>query len=308
MPINEECSLMSEIFMKEFDKALVKMFTGANCNPYEVGYASCVEVKQINESSIDLSWYANTIERFHEVSISIPKDKIKICICCNDNSIRPHIFVDHKWLEQLYMRKYSIFALIDAIGIKNAIQNNSLTKNKLILLRDKLDSLAKKHKSISFISFVDSLILKSNWSAGYFRKGIKCSYKPEIFLKVIKEIAAIYSKTLGLEIYAILTQGSNEYYDEPLLHISNSQNHICLNSLGIPFAELLAIEKSVKEALKKKIHPPAQLYMDEQYYISLNLKYEFGKTSKPENAYEAIMRTGPSYYFYSSCDELLNNF
>ena len=66
---------MSEIFMKEFDKALVKMFTGANCNPYEVGYASCVEVKKINESSIDLSWYANTIERFHEVSISVPKDK-----------------------------------------------------------------------------------------------------------------------------------------------------------------------------------------------------------------------------------------
>lgn len=112
---------------------------------------------------------------------------------------------------------------------------------------------------------------------------------------------------LGLEIYAILTQGSNEYYEEPLLHISNSKNHICLNSLGVPFAELLAIERSVKAALEEKIHPPAQVYMDEQYYLSLNFKYEFDKYSKPKNVYKAIMKTKPPYYFYSSCDELLNN-
>lgn len=307
IPINEECSLMSKIFMKEYDKALVNMFKGANCNPYEVGHAGCVQARQINKNSIDLSWYPNTSTRFHEVSISIPKDKVKICIGCYGYNIRPHIFVDHGWFEQLYTREYSVFALIDAIGVKNAIRNNLLTKKKLLLLRDKLDSLAKKYKNISFISFADSLILKSNWSAGYFPKSMKYSYKPEIFLKIIKEIAAIYSKVLGLEMYAVLTQGSNEYYDEPMLHISNSQNHICLNSLGIAFAELLAIERSVKEALKKEIHPPAQVYMDEQYYISLNMKYEFGKTSKPKNVYEAIMKTGVSYYFYSSCDELLSN-
>jgi hypothetical protein len=175
------------------------------------------------------------------------------------------------------------------------------------LLRDRLDSLAKKYKNILFISFADSLILKSNWSAGYFPKSIKYSYKPEIFLRIIKEIATIYSKVLGLEIYAVLTQGSNEYYDEPLLHISNSKNHICMNSLGVPFAELLAIAKSSELAIKNYIHPPSQIYMDEQYYYSLNFKYGFDKISKPKNVYEAIMKTGHPYYFYSSCDELLSN-
>lgn len=307
IPINEECLLMSEIYLKEYDNALIEMFKGANCNPYEVGCAGFVATRQINDNSIDLSWYPNTHTRFHEVSISIPKEKFIICVGCRGYDIRPHIFVYDEWLEHLYTREYSVFALIDAIGVKKAIRNNLLTKQKLLLLRNRLDTLAEKHKNISFISFADSLTLKSNWSVGYFPKAIKCSYEPEVFLKIIKEIEVIYSDVLDLQIYAVLTQGSNEYYDEPLLHISNSNNHICMNSLGVPFAELMAIEKSVHEALKKKIHPPAQVYMDEQYYHSLNLKYDFKNNSKPKNKYNAIMKTEQTYYYYSSCDELLKN-
>lgn len=142
---------------------------------------------------------------------------------------------------------------------------------------------------------------------GYFRKGIECSYKPEVFLSIIKEIQDIYQKILGLDVYAVVTQGSNEYYDEPLLHISESKNHVCLNSLGLPFAELLAIESSAKAAIRKKVHPPAEVYMDEQYYHSLNFKFEFEKNKKPKNSYKAIMKTEEPYYFYSSCDELINN-
>lgn len=307
IPLSKECLLMSDIYMKEYNDALVKMFNGANCNPYEVGYAGFIEVKKINENSIDLSWYPNTSTRFHEVSISIPKDKFKIYIDCYGYDIRPHIFVDDQWLEQLHTREYSVFALIDAIGVKKALCNNLVSEEKLLLIRDRLDSLANTYKNVSFISFADSIILKSNWYVGYVHKRIKYSYEPEVFLKIIKEIETAYREVLGLQIYAILTQGSNAYYKECLLHISKSKNHICLNSLGIPFAELLAIEKSVKEALNKKTHEPSQVYMDEQYYFSLNLKYEFDKNAKPKNSYEAIMKTGPSYYFYSSCDDLLSN-
>ena len=112
---------------------------------------------------------------------------------------------------------------------------------------------------------------------------------------------------LGLEIYAVLTQGSNEYYDETILHISDTKNHICLNSLGVPFAELLAIESSAKSALRDKVHPPAEIYMDEQYYHSLNFKFEFHKNKKPKNTYRAIMKAETPHYFYCSCAELLSN-
>jgi len=307
IPVDEECLLMSEIYMGEFGTALVKMLKEKDGTPHEVGYVSYIVVKKINTNSIDLSWYPNTHTRFHEVSISIPKDKIKYCVGCWRYGVKPYIFVDHEWLEQLFTREYSVFALIDAIGVKNAIRDNLLTKGKLLELRDRLDTLSANNNDISFISFADSLILKSNWSVGYFRKGIECSYEPESILRIIKEIQKIYRNVLNLEIYAVLTQGSNEYYEEPLLHISPSKNHICLNSLGVPFAELLAIESSAKSALKSNIHPAAEIYLDEQYYHSLNFKAGFEKNTKPKNAYKAIMKTEEPFYFFSSCDELLNN-
>ncbi|MDG1819328.1 MAG: hypothetical protein P8H31_05805 [Porticoccaceae bacterium] len=307
IPLDRECLLMSEIYMGEFDEALSKMFHKEGCNPYEIGYVSRVVARKINSNSLDLSWYPNTLTRFHEVSISLPRDMVKICVGCWQYDIKPYIFIDHDWLEHLHLREYSLFALVDAIGVKNAIRDNALHKDKLIQLRARIDNLAKTESDISFISFADSLILKTNWDVGSFHKGIKCSYRPEKILYVIKELDLIYQEVLGLTIYAVLTQGSNEYYGEPLLHISESQNHICLNSLGVPFAELLAIEASAKNAIKLGIHKPMQLYLDEQFYNSLQFKYEFKNNQKPKNIYSAIMKSSEPSYFYSSCDVLIKN-
>lgn len=307
IPLDRDCLLMSEIYMGEFDEALQKMLRREECNPYEVGYVSPVAIRTINSNSLDLSWYPNTFTRFHEVSISLPRDAFKACVGCWRYDIKPYIFVDHDWLEHLHLREYSVFALIDAIGVKNALRDNALTKDKLIELRGKIDKLAEIESDISFISFADSLILKTNWDAGYFHKSIKCSYKPEKILLVIKELERIYQEVLGLPIYAVLTQGSNEYYGEPLLHISKSQNHICLNSLGVPFAELLAIESAAKSAIKSGAHPPMQLYLDEQFYRSIQFKYGFNKNDKPKNSYSAIMKSSEPSYFYSSCDVLIAN-
>lgn len=307
IPLDRDCLLMSENYMEEFDEALKKMLRREECNPYEVGYVSPVAIRKINDNSLELSWYPNTYTRFHEVSITLPRDKVKICVGCWQYDIKPYIFVNHEWLEQLHLKEYSIFALIDAIGVKAAIKDNLLSKDKLIKLRDKIDKLAEKYGNISFISFADSLILKSNWDVGYFHKGIECSYRPETFLTVVKELECIYEDVLGLKVYAVLTQGSNEYYGESLLHISNSKNHICLNSLGVPFAELLAIESAAKEAIKSGVHPPMQLYMDEQFYHSLQFKFEFEKNTKPKNTYSAIMKSHQPSYFYSSCDVLIKN-
>lgn len=293
--------------MEEFSTTLVGMLEGKDINPYEVGHVSFVSGRKVNHNSLDLSWYPNAHTRFHEVSISVPKDKIMTCVGCRQYDVEPYIFVQREWLEQLYTREYSVFALIDAIGVKEAIQNNLLTKDLLIELRNKIDNLAEQHSDISFISFADSLILKSNWSVGYFHKGIECSYEPESILKIISEIQEIYRDVLGLEIYSVLTQGSNEYYEEPLLHISQSKNHICLNSLGVPFAELLAIESAVKSAIKDGTHAPSELYMDEQYYHSLNFEFGYKKNEKPKNTYRAIMKTEEPSYFYASCSGIMKN-
>lgn len=298
---------MSDKHIYDFDKALSNLVKGENNNIYEIGCVSPVAVRNINENILELSWYPNTYTRFHEVSITLPKDKVRVCVGCWQYDINPYIFVEHEWLEKIHLIQYSIFALIDAIGVKNALKNNVLSKSKLLEIRSKLDSLAEEYQDVSFISFADTLLLKSNWMTGYFDKGIKDSYNPEIFLEIIKKVERIYLEALGLNIYAILTQGSNEYYGESLLHISPTNNHICLNSLGIPFAELKAIEDAVRKALREKIHPPAQVYMEEQFYHSLNFDYRYEKNKKPKNSYTAIMKSHKSNYYYASCDTLLQN-
>lgn len=307
IPLDRDCFLMSEIYMKEFDEALDRMLRGEECNPYEVGYVSPVAVRRVNGASLELSWYPNTYTRFHEVSISLPNEMIKICVDCWKYDIKPYIFVDHRWLERLYLREYSVFALVDAIGVKHLIIKNAISKEQLIRLRDRIDRLAEDQTDLSFISFADSLIIKSNWDVGYFESGVECTYSPEKMLHVIKELERIYREILGLEIYAVLTQGSNEYYGEPLLHISSAMNHVCLNSLGIPFAELMAIESSAKLAIKLGVHPPMQVYLDEQFYHSLKFKFDFEKNEKPKSPYSPIMKSKTPNYFYSSCDVLIAN-
>ncbi|QGX39762.1 hypothetical protein [Permianibacter aggregans] len=293
--------------MKEVSDALIKTVENIPAPLYEIGSVAFAAGRRINTNSLEMSWYPNVHTRFHEISILIPKEKIVGCVGCWRFDVKPRIFVDHEWLESLYMREYSVFALVDVIGVRDALRENLLRKEKLIILRDGIDAIAYKYREISFISFADSLILKSNWSIGYFDKGVDCTYKPEIFLKIIEELKAVYRDVLGLGVYAVLTQGSNEYYDESLLHISPSKNHICLNSLGLPFAELLAIENAVKAAIKGGIHPPEEVYMDEQYYHSLRFRYDFEKNLKPSNEYKALMKAEAPHYFYSSLDVLLNN-
>jgi len=125
-------------------------------------------------------------------------------------------------------------------------------------------------------------------------------------LHVFKEIDGIYPDVLGLSIHAVLTQGSNEYYGESLLHISKTRNHMCLNTLGAPFAELVAIESTAKKAIKTGVHAPMQLYLDEQYKLSINFQYGYDKSSKPKSDYSAIMKTNGTNYYYSTCDTLLS--
>lgn len=47
--------------------------------------------------------------------------------------------------------------------------------------------------------------------------------------------------------------------------------------------------------------------MDEQFYHSLQFKYEYEKNKKPKNLYKAIMKSHQPNYYYASCDVLIEN-
>lgn len=170
------------------------------------------------------------------------------------------------WLENLYLKRHSVFGLVDAIGVKEAIQKGTLTRERLLVLREKIDTLGKSYPQISFISFADSVLLKSNWSVGHVKSNVQYTYQPEIFVTMVKKLRSLFGKIPGLSVYAVLTQGTNEYYDDSLLHISESKNHVCLNSLGLSFADLIAIDEAARLHIREKAHEPSDLYSDEHFY------------------------------------------
>ena len=206
------------------------------------------------------------------------------------------------------MRNYSVFALVDAIGVRTALETGRLSSELFIKLRGLIDALAKKYLDISFISLGDSLILKSNWTVGMFDSEISYTYSPERMVSIIDELALIYEEAISLPIYGVLTQGTNEYYGSSLLHVSESGNHICLNSLGLPFERLLAIDAAARMAIRKKVHPAAQLYIDEEFFRSLDLKYQFRGEDSPEKFdYRSKMDRMPGKNLATSRDEIFAN-
>jgi hypothetical protein len=303
IPLDRDCYLMDEIYLPEYEKSLLEFFAGRGYD--HVGYVAYVAARRVTPSSAELSWYPNAITRFHELTVSLPKEQFVACVGSWRCDEKPHIFVRSAWMNQLHLRDYSMFALIDVIGVKKALQDHSLTRERLVQLRTAIDELATRHGTVAFISFADSLLLKSNWSVRHRHGAVAYTYEPEVLLAIIEELQSVYRKVLGLNVYAVLTQGANEYYEDAVLHIF--QNHVCLNSLGIPFAELIAIEAAARESVKAGVHEPSELYMDEKFFRSLRLQLDLEKDAIEKNRYRARMMSTDGAYYHCQCRMILDN-
>jgi hypothetical protein len=119
-------------------------------------------------------------------------------------------------------------------------------------------------------------------------------------------LQALYRDALGLEIYGVFAQGSNEYYDDPLLHISKAQNHISLNSLGLPFAQISLIEAAARKAIKVGTHPRMEIYMDSDLFHSLMFKNYQRKEAWPSALYKPKLTSESGHYYYAACDDLIS--
>ncbi|RZD22745.1 hypothetical protein [Pseudoalteromonas sp. MEBiC 03485] len=308
IPLDRDIYLMDEKFLTEYEQMMTNYLNDPQNNEYvPVGYVSFVAARKVLANSVELSWYANVSDRFHEISIILTKENFVFCVGCWEYDEKPIVFVNGDWLNSLYARSFSVFAMVDAIGVKQYLDEDKLTTEMLKSLRDRIDALASDYPSISFISFADSLLLKSNWSVGTHDNEVSYSYAPELFIKLSAQISTIYQECLGLPTYSVITQGQNSYYDDNLLHISESKNHISLNSLGIPFAQLMDIEHTARANIRSKEHLPAEVYMDSQYYNSLSFNFEFDKLKQPKASYATKMVSKDCEYYFNSADVIMKN-
>jgi hypothetical protein len=310
LPTDQDIVLMDERYLLEWEQAWLMSDAldadedgDASVSPYEVGYVMPASVIRRLSHGLEISWYPNTHERFHELKILLPLAEIVQCVEVHKYDGKPTVFVKGDWLEMVHLRSNSLFAMIDVVAMGDELQNGRLATSKLIDLRDRLDALAAKHPDISFISFADSLLLKTNWTVGMFDKG-SYDYAPEKLIDLFAEIRGVFRDAIGLEVYGVFASGSNEYYDDALLHISPSHNHICLNSLGLPFAQIMLIDDAARRAIRNGVHGPHDLYMDGDFFRSLAIADYARKRRVPRAAYKPKLSCAEGEYFYSDYDGL----
>jgi hypothetical protein len=294
---NQELLLQDEIYIEEYKKSVADQDNGGEWKP--VGYVCFVAVKRVTPEIIELSFFPITSDRRHEVSIVLPRNQIIFCVRAWHWDERPTLFVKSEWLEKTLSRLNCVFGLIDAIGVRNKLETGTSINDQLSKLRSGLDEIASRYPQISFVSFADSVFIKSHWSLG-----VKYTYDPETLLNLFTEIRTLFKESLGLPVYGVFTQGSNEYYADSSMHVS--KNHVCLNSLGAPFADLFAIDAVARRAYKENPHSD-DLYLDEAYFNSLRLDSKFKQTVLDWHSYTMSISKTRAWYARVSCDEILKN-
>lgn len=303
--LNEDLIVMDEKWMTEYERDWVRLFDGEQSNPYGVGYITRVAARSAGDGWVELSWYVNHIDRFHEVPLFLPEDCIVACVEVPSYGEDLHIFVRSAWLTDIHEKPLTTFALVDAAGIKALLQRGQLYSSSLKALQTRIDAVADKYPNLAFVSFADSLLVKQVWSVGNVESSIRYTYAPEVLLPAISDLQSAIKQVLAVDAYAVITQGMNAYDDQAPLHISAGHNHISLNTLGMPFAQLMAIEDAAKKAIQ--MHGRCELYIDALLLRSLKLDYQF-RDSLPLWPYRSPMTRAPgAMYAATSMQAILDN-
>lgn len=196
-PLNRDAYLVDEKYAAEYEAMYLSIFAGGEFR--SVGYVSFVAVRGVRENTLELSWYPNIFDRFHEVVVSLPRTKVRETVGSWQSDWKPTIFVESTWLDELYAKVFSVFGLIDAIDLRKAMDSQQLSRAKLLQLRGKIDDLAARHTDVAFISFGDSVLVKSNWTVGSIHNALTYTYRPETFVTVAREFQYIFLSSLGQE-------------------------------------------------------------------------------------------------------------
>jgi hypothetical protein len=301
IPLDRDIYLMAEKWLPEYEAAMMA-FLRKETKEFNVGEVAFVAARRLEGEVMQMSWYPNVFDRFHQVRIRVPRSAFVTAVGCWQIDEKPHVFVKDGWLEDLYGRSYAVFVMIDAIGVKKAIFADQLTPARLLELQAGVDDLAGANPDMAFVSFADSLLVKANWQP-LAAKGDSADYQPERLLQVLIDVQELYRRVVGLHTYAVIAQGGNEY--GALMHRSESGNHLSLNSLGLPFAQIRSIDDTVRNALRSGQHAAAEVYMDSDFFHSLKLDFKFDKTSLARGTYTAPLASGPAQYVMASRDLLM---
>ena len=315
IPIGRDLFLIGsaqvEDLRREWERYLAEPDGTTPRHPNESLTFTWCAAQSISGESCDLNVCIDMTVRYHGAVRKLPRSKFVTCVHFWNYQKRPYLVVSQDWFDEIQQELYSLYALVDAIGVRKLMDSaEGLSAARIVALKARVDEIAAQHADHAFFSFADSVIIKTNWSA---RAGeYTSSYQPERFLDVVQEVRGAIKAALGLASYAVVTQGANHLQQPTPMELSPKGSHVFLGSLGMPFANLMEIDAAAREAIHEKsdspkYHPATEFYLSESFAASLRLKYEqrdrlwiqmTGFTSK-------LGTVGPSAYLPVNADELL---
>jgi hypothetical protein len=286
LPLECDTWLMDEKWLPDWEKAWQAVFAGKDISPYQIGYISYISINSISDEAAEIEWFANIHTRFHAVQTYLPRRVFRGCFRAWEYEKRATVFVDGAWLNRLHDRTHSTFALVDACGFGSMLKRDAIEAGKILKIRNEVDILAAANPTVAFTSFADSLLLKTNWNIGRWDNPTVAEYQPESLLKLLAEIDDIYRFVLGVSTYAALAQGNNDLFGDELFHVAKSGNHVSLNSLGLPFAQIRAIEDAARDNIRAKVHGPSEVYIDRTLFWSMNIDDHDWKSAQKSYHYD----------------------
>ena len=78
VPLDRDIFLMDEKWLRPWERSYLRFFDGKEFK--NVGYISYAAVRKAGPEALELSWYPNIFDRFHEVSVLLPKSAFVACV------------------------------------------------------------------------------------------------------------------------------------------------------------------------------------------------------------------------------------
>ena len=229
--------------------------------------------------SYDLGILISNRTRFHLATVRLPRSKFTVFIDIWNYNKCPYLVVTQDWFDEILRTHFSLYGLVDAVGMRKLLAaQGHITREQVVATREGIDQLARRHPNHAFLSFADTVLVKTNWSmmgdAQY-----EATYRPERFLELIEDVRRVFRSALHLDSYAVVTQGANAAAEDGLVSISPERNHVSFGSLGTPFAQLFEMDTAIRKAVRAGLHRRKTLYLANWFFLTLHYKDPFTKNT-----------------------------
>ena len=285
----------------QWERFLGELPRGGAKHPNESLHYRLCALKTRGIESCEMSLAVSMYWRWHSVVRTLPRQAFNECVDFWGYSNGVYLIVDQDWFQEIDRLRLDLYALLDAIGMRDLLaRQGKIESNQLTTLKRELDLLSESKPEYAFLTFADNVLIKRKCTT--HTPEYDSEYQPERFLRVVSDVRSCLHNALGLDSYAIVSQGIDQFTDDSSYSVSPSGNHIFFGCLGIPFVELFDIDTSARKAIRAHLHKPQSLYLGRSLFLSLMFKdssvrdrlqgelhpYESKVSSRDESAYLPI--------------------